>query len=308
MNAQTNAVSDSPFETNAIAETNLRTTRPFFWSVRRELWENRSIYIVPLAAAGLALLASLFPWFRGTNLALTSPDFPHSQVGTIAAQVVFTGLLIMGVTFVVAIFYCLDAFYGERRDRSIFFWKSLPVSDTLTVLSKASIPLVIIPLLTFAITAVTQWIELVMDAAMLASTGQGVNVLHQVPVLQIQTGLLYHLIAVHSLWYAPLFAYLLLVSAWARRAPILWAALPPLTIAILEKLAFNSSHFINFLKYRIGGGTSAGWGGSADMIAMPISGITLGRFLASPGLWGGLLVTALFLATAIQLRRYRAPS
>jgi ABC-2 type transport system permease protein len=129
-----------------------------------------------------------------------------------------------------------------------------------------------------------------------------------VPLVQSQLGLLYHLIAIHSLWYAPLFAYLLLVSAWARRAPILWAALPPLTISILEKLAFNSSHFIDFLKYRFGGGPSAGSGGSMDMLAMPISGTTLGHFLASPGLWGGLLVTALFLAAAVQLRRYRSPS
>ena len=63
----------------------------------------------------------------------------------------------MGTTFIVGIFYCLDALYGERRDRSILFWKSLPVSDLTTVLSKASIPLVVLPLLAFAITVVTQF-------------------------------------------------------------------------------------------------------------------------------------------------------
>jgi ABC-2 type transport system permease protein len=116
------------------------------------------------------------------------------------------------------------------------------------------------------------------------------------------------LIAVHSLWYAPFFGYLLLVSAWARRLPILWAILPPLAIGIVERIAFNTSHFGHYLSDRFGGGPPAGWGGSIDMVAMPISGITMVRFLASPGLWGGLLVTALFLAAAVQLRRYRSPS
>ena len=61
-------------------------------------------------------------------------------------------MLIMLSTTLVAVFYCLDALYGERRDRSILFWRSLPVSDTVAVLTKASIPIVgILPLLTFVI-------------------------------------------------------------------------------------------------------------------------------------------------------------
>ena len=66
----------------------------------------------------------------------------------IGSRTVFAALLIMGATSVVALFYCLDALQGERRDRSILFWKSLPVSDVTTVLSKASIPLVILPVIT----------------------------------------------------------------------------------------------------------------------------------------------------------------
>ena len=65
---------------------------------------------------------------------------------------------------VVSVFYCLDALHGERRDRSILFWKSLPVSDLTTVLAKASIPLVILPLLTFAITVAMQWIMLLISS------------------------------------------------------------------------------------------------------------------------------------------------
>ncbi|HEV2576268.1 MAG TPA: ABC transporter permease [Acidobacteriaceae bacterium] len=304
MNANTNTVSDSRFESQAIADSPTRPTRPFFWSIRRELWENRSIYIAPLAAAGLAILGTLFGSFHGTGN-LLSPDAMQQQ-NIIATQCGFTALLIMGVTFVVAIFYCLDAIYGERRDRSIFFWKSLPVSDTVTVLSKATIPLLIIPLVTFAITVVTQCVILGVDAATLAAHGRSLSVIRQLPLLQMQAGLLYHLIAVHSLWYAPIFAWLLLVSAWAPRVPLLWAFLPPLAIAIIEKIAFNTAHFINFLKSRIGGQPS-GMSFGTEMGHHAAS-LNPGHFLASPGLWGGLIVAALFLAAAIQLRRYRAPN
>ena len=73
--------------------------------------------------------------------------------------------------FVVGVFYCLDALHGERRDRSILFWKSLPVSDLTTVLSKASIPLVILPLITFAIVIATQLIMLLLSSAAMLISG-----------------------------------------------------------------------------------------------------------------------------------------
>src|SRR5208283_3600079 len=92
---------------------------------------------------------------------------PMQQHELIAQPYNFAELLIMGTTFIVAVFYCLDALYGERRDRSILFWKSLPVSDLTTVLSKASIPIVVLPLATFAITVVTQWIMLLLSTAVL---------------------------------------------------------------------------------------------------------------------------------------------
>ncbi|HZQ43066.1 MAG TPA: ABC transporter permease [Acidobacteriaceae bacterium] len=309
MNANTNAVSDSRFESQAIADSPTRPTRPFFWSVRRELWENRSIYIAPLAAAGLVVLATFFgafrfAAFRGKGL-LWAPD-AMQQMKIVEQQCAFTALLIMGVTFVVAIFYCLDAIYGERRDRSIFFWKSLPVSDTTTVLAKATIPLLIIPLLTFAITVVTQCLVLGIDAVTLAAHGQSLSVMRQIPLLQMEGGLLYHLIAVHSLWYAPIFAWLLLVSAWAPRVPLLWAIMPPLAVAIIEKIGFNTAHFINFLKSRVGGPPS-GMSFAADMSGHSAF-LNPGHFLTGPGLWGGLIISALFLAAAIQLRRYRAPN
>ena len=303
MNAQTNAVSDSRFESEAIADSPTRPTRPFFWSVRRELWENRSIYIVPLIAAGFIILAALVGSVPGNGIVIAHNG--RAEHLAVPQQLEIVSMVIMGVTLIVAVFYCLDAFYGERRDRSILFWKSLPVSDTTATLAKATIPLVVVPVVTFVIAAVTQWIVLAIDAASLAAHG---GTLGHVPMLQMQAGLLYHLITVHSLWYAPIFAWFLLVSAFAPKAPILWAVLPPIFIEILESIAFHTSYFSRFLSYRFAGAPAGDAGGSMDMSGGPAAGMTPGHFLASPGLWSGLLLAAIFLTAAVQLRRYRSPS
>jgi ABC-2 type transport system permease protein len=301
--AQPNAVSESRFGTDASAEQTARPTRPLYWSVRRELWENRSIYIAPLAAVALGVIGTVFQASHGIR-ELLAPN-PMWQQKIIETQCDLTAMLVMLSTFLVAIFYSLDALYGERRDRSILFWKSLPVSDTVTVLTKASIPIVIIPLLTFAITAVTQWIILAIDAATLLAHGRSLSVVGQIPILHIQTGLLYHLTAVHGLWYAPIFAWFLFVSAWAPRAPMIWAFAPALGV-ILEKIAFKTSYFGNFLLYRISEGPS-GMNSPNQRMASHLMASTPVQFLVSPGLWGGLFVAALFLTAAIQLRRYRTP-
>jgi ABC-2 type transport system permease protein len=313
MNAQTNAAAEPRFGGEAVAALKTAVTRPLYWSVRRELWENWWLYGAPLGAAGLVLVGVLLggfymfhPGFQG-NGTLQSPD-PMQQQMFVALQCGLTGMLIMFSTTLVAVFYCLDALYGERRDRSILFWRSLPVSDTVAVLTKASVPIVILPLLTFAIAAVTQWIVLVIDAGTLAMHGRSVAVLGQVPILKMQAGLLYHLVTVHALWYAPIYAWFLLVSAWARRMPFLWALLVPLMIAIVEKIAFNTAYFAEFIGHRVGGAPSRGdFAQSGGSMMHGMSGATPGMFFASPGLWGGLLVAAIFLAGAVSLRRYRAP-
>jgi hypothetical protein len=82
--------------------------------------------------------------------------------------------------------------------------------------------------------------------------------------------------------------------------PFLWAALPPLAIGVVEKIAFNTSYFAAMLRYR--------FAGSPDADAMdPTTHLSSVPFLISPGLWIGLVVSAAFLAVAIRLRRYRGP-
>ena len=213
----------------------------------------------------------------------------------------------MGTAFIVSIFYCLDALYGERRDRSILFWKSLPVSDLTTVLSKVTTALIILPLLSFAITFATQLIMLLLSTAVARASGLDVaTVWTKVALFQTSWGLFYHIMTVHVLWYAPFYGWLFLVSAWARRAPFLWAVLPPFAIGVLEKIAFNTSHFADLLKFRFMGGSEAG-PMSGSLVADPMTHVTLGSFLSSPGLWVGLVIATGFLAAAVRLRRYRDP-
>ena len=149
-NAPNSEVSDPGYNTEK--------TRPFYWSVRRELWENRSIYIAPLIVAGLVLFgyaisAIGLPHRRRALLLLD----PAKQRALVEQPYDVAAMMLMLTAFLVGVFYCLDALHGERRDRSILFWKSLPVSDLTTVLSKAIIPLVVLPaVITFVVAIVTQ--------------------------------------------------------------------------------------------------------------------------------------------------------
>ena len=310
MNTPSNAMSESPRESQVMAPADIPVTRRMYWSVRRELWEYRSIYIAPLAVAGVFLfgfLINLIILRRHMLHGVWTLD-PAQQHRALDMPYELAAGLIMGTAFIVGIFYSLDALYGERRDRSILFWKSLPVSDLTIVLSKVTIPLLILPLLSFAIAVVTQFAMLLLSTAVLLGGGLSVGTLWaRASFIHMSLMLLYHILTVHGLWYAPLYGWLLLVSAWAPRAPFMWAFLPPFVIWGVEKIAFNTSYFLAMLQYRLTGpapSTAAAQGGTVmDML----SALTLAQFLSTPGLWVGLVVAAIFLAAAVRLRRNQEP-
>jgi ABC-2 type transport system permease protein len=282
-------------------------TRPWSWSIRRELWENRSIYIAPLVVA----ICVLFGFMISTigmpqrRRALLLLDLAQ-QRAVIAKPYDVAAIVLIMTAFLVGVFYCIDALHGERRDRSILFWKSLPVSDRTIVLSKASIPLVVLPLLIFAIIVATQLIMLLLTSLVLLTSGLAGTTWTRFNLLQQSLILLYGLIAL-ALWHAPIYGWLLLVSGWAKRAIFLWAVLPFVAVSVLEKIAFNSSHFGNMLKHRFMGFASEAFAFNARGTVASITELTPGRFLSTPGLWVGLVVAAAFLAAAVLLRRYREP-
>jgi ABC-2 type transport system permease protein len=284
--------------------------RPFYWSVKRELWENRSIYLVPLIVAvvdlfGFAISTIGLAERRQGVLLL---DLAKQRAG-IEAPYDIAAVMMLVIVFIIGVFYCLDALYGERRDRSILFWKSLPVSDATTVFSKVAVPLVILPIVALAIIIVTQLLMLLMTSVVLVAHGLSpATTWERVPFFQNWIVFLYGLIAI-ALWHAPIYGWALLVSGWVRRATFLWAVLPVIAIAVFERITFNTSRFAVLLKDRLLGfaPNAFAFGPHRGVTIDSLVQLTPGRYLSTPGLWLGLIFAAVCIAAAIRLRRYRGP-
>jgi ABC-2 type transport system permease protein len=307
MSTPSNAVAESPPDGQAAAPAAMSATRPLYWSIRRELWENHSIYIAPLVVAAVVLLGFLIgAIFMPASMRDVSMLDPAQQGAALVKRYLATVMPLLLTGFLVAVFYCLDALHSERRDRSILFWKSLPVSDFTTVLSKAIIVLVVLPLVTFAVIVALQLIILLLSTPITLLKGLSVAPLWtRLPVLRMWL-LAFYGLAVLALWHAPIYGWLLLVSGWARRATFLWALLPPLAVGVVERIGFGTWHFASLLKSRVFGDFGGAFN-PHDIAADGLPGLEPLNFLSSPGLWIGLAVAAAFFAAAARLRRYREP-
>jgi ABC-2 type transport system permease protein len=310
MSTFSDAVPDGSPDAAGAPASALSPTRPFYWSLRRELWENRAFYRGPLIAGGVVLF----------GLMLSVVNLSHHLHGAWESKIKVAGELmaipyaiaafaIIVTAMIVAVFYCLGALHNERRDRSLLFWKSLPVSDLTTVLAKATMPLVVLPVITFAVIIATQLVMVALNtiALLLHGMDAGLSVT-AVPWGRMTLALAYGLVAL-SLWWAPIYGWLLLVSAWAKRAPFLWAVLPPLALCLVEKIAFDSGALWSVLTYRLGGALGAAFifpvrhHDVTDVVPR----IDLAGFLTTPGLWAGLVFAAACLAGAVWFRRNREP-
>jgi ABC-2 type transport system permease protein len=313
MNTPSNVPPAPPLESRVAAPPIKAANDLMYWSIRRELWENRSLTIAPLAVAVFALFVLMMTAFglphRMRNLPTLDAAKRHAAViGHFAMAPSVIGI----TTILVGIFYSLDALYGERRDRSILFWKSLPVSDLTTVLSKAAIPLVVLPLISFALSVATQLILLLWSTVVLMGSGMSPAPLWaelrllEMPVTQVYG------IGVFTLWHAPMYGWLLLVSGWARRTPVLWALLPMVAVSVVERMTFGTSHFGSLMRYRFMGAMTAAFDVTPTAsghfrIIDRLEQLNPLKFVGTPGLWFGLLLAAALLAAAVRLRRYREP-
>ena len=302
MNTPSNAIPESQVVWPAMARAMFSSTRPFLWSLRRELWEYRAIYLVPLGAAAVFTFGFLINIINvRRKIRTVAWQMPHAST-----PYEISAALIMGTALLVGLYYALDALYGERRDRSILFWKSLPVSDLTAVLSKFTVAIVIVPLFSLAVTMVTQLVMLLLSSIVFLGSGVSVGELWaQSSFLRISLTYFYHIITVHGLWYAPIYAWLLLVSVGAPRAPLIWAVVPPFVICGLEKIAFNTTYCFAIVRDRfLGSPEHAMVGKNAPK---GLAQLIPHHFFSEPGLWIGLGIAAVFLAVAVRLRRYRGP-
>jgi ABC-2 type transport system permease protein len=314
--------------TEALAAPAPISPRPFYWSVRREFWEHRALYIVPLVVAALMLVSfALNAVHLPDGMRLLAAMEPGKQRAAVIAVLLVTASAIMSAQMISNAFYCLDALHSERRDRSVLFWKSLPVSDFTTVVSKLFVAFAVVPAIALVVVIATQLFLLVLSSIVLLVSGTSAqSLLSLVPYPELIVLMLYGSIA-FTVWLLPIYGYLLLVSAWAKRSTFIWAVLVPLGIAVFEKLVFDTSYFIAAIKDRLLGWASAAFAHAAQssdfasksegmeayadlggtfpdsplQIAAPL------QYLSDPHLWIGLALAAAFIAAAIWMRRYREP-
>ena len=295
-------------ESEAITPEVIHETRPLYWSVRREVWENRSLWIAPLVVAGIVLFAMLINTTMLPGKMRAAGEDPV-KVQAVINPYMMTPAPIMFTTFIVALFYALDALYGERRERSILFWKSLPVSDRTTVLSKMLVMMVVLPLIAIALSIAVRATMLMLGTVVLLANGMSPGPLWGGTRWLVEPIVMVYGMTIHELWFAPIYAWLLLVSAWSRRAPWLWAFLPLVVPIAIERMLFGTKYFGNMLRYRFEGAMSEGF-----TYKMPTTGVIDRlahldplKFLSAGGLWLGLLFAAACLAAAVRLRRAREP-
>lgn len=310
-------------ESFAAPATAPRPVRPFYWSVMRELWENRSLVIAPLAVGGFILLLLIVSSLNTSHEVRQLADVPPQMQGQVATWgygiVAWALSVVMHVT---VFFYLLDALQGERKDRSVLFWKSMPVSDTTTVLSKIFTALVISGAIVVAVAIATQLAVMLLASVILLIGGASpAAIWSHSQLAQMTIVIIYWQLAV-ALWYAPVAAWLLFVSAWAKRVTILWALLTPVALAVFERVAFRTRYVGDVLKSRIedpvlgeflrnvrGGRLTIGdkTVDAQGLTGRALDGIDPVGFLTNPWLWVGLVVAAAFIAAAIWMRRYREP-
>jgi ABC-2 type transport system permease protein len=296
--------------------------RPFAWSLRRELWEHRALYFAPAIVSILALLGLIAVAFKLPPSMAGFDSFPpQQQVEILSAPYAAIAMVLMVTATIVALFYCLDALYGERRDRSALFWKSMPVSDWTTVLSKFAVPMLVLPIGLFALITVTQIVVLLGHVGLWAVRGHSVsNLLLQLPLLDMPLGVAHFLVTL-AIWYAPIYAWLLLVSAWAQRSPFVWAVVPWVAAVVFERAMLGSTRLLGWLSQRFFGHFDAAFttretmeevvsrlqqsGAAATSVVRNGSDHVpdVMRFLGTPSVWIGLLAAALLIAATVWLRR-----
>jgi ABC-2 type transport system permease protein len=278
--------------------------------ISREFWEHRALWIAPLSvAAALLAVAAIFGHQEVIHLDTT--DGVSATAGRAPAVfeiLVMSWAMVFYVTAaIMGSIYLLDCLYSERRDRSILFWKSLPVSDTRTVLVKFLVGLVIVPLGCFLLAAVTSALATgILHVRHSAALSGDPLLWDTLTWLRLQ-GVMLYAVVVTLLWYAPYAAYLMLASAWARRSPYMWALIPPILLALFEHLVFGTYYLSRILLRSYGELSKLAFrshGGSGPLADFPDP----TGLLASPQFWLGLVATALMLTIAIRLRRYRDDS
>jgi len=300
--------------------------------IRRELWEHRAIYVVPIV---LILLVSLTSVTGQVAISSLDEEVNLAILGTVNMTENERGMAITGVMLGVSwlffltmialsYFYALDALYAERKDKSILFWRSLPVTDSETVVSKVLTASVAIPVVTFAAIVLTHILVLTISSVWVGMRGVDAWSLiwGSAPLMQNWTATLIGVVAL-PIWSSPFLGWFLFVSAFAKRSPFLFAVLPLFVVPMLERILLGTTVFAEMLFDRSpfnipiirempAVGEDDFDGESLRQLAESgvnlLEFIDIGRFVTSGSVWTGVIVCGLFCAAAVYVRRYRDES
>ena len=294
--------------------------------VRRELWEHKSLYVTPAVVALVLILTVL------TAFVFASGHQEIVDIGILGAQnIAGEGerraallALLIGHTVpfifagaILSTFYCLDSLYAERKSKSILFWRSLPITDAETVVSKFLTAALAIPLIAFVVIVVTHLIVLLMTSIFVSIEGGSSMLLiwKSAPLFDAWAGILLIMLLL-PIWFSPFIGWFLFVSAWTKRAPLLMAFLPLVLLPTVEYWVLRTHLIFDAIKTRfdhlpIFKGidleqffNDEKFVGNVDSVSL-LGFIDIGNFLASPQMWAGVIVAGLFVTAAIYVRRYR---
>lgn len=318
--------------------------KTFYWLLKREMWEHRGgFFWAPIVTGGVFLLLNLMGIiageimggrfdgrtnFIGNNMHLLANALDKQSMDRVGAgldMLMCSPTMIMSIVLgFVVFFYCLGALYDDRRDRSLLFWKSLPISDTATVLSKVVTATLIAPFIVVIVGTLTGIVLLLMFAITLSF--HGVSVWHLLTLshpLQVVANLLGS-IPLYLLWALPTVGWLMLCSAWARSKPFLWAVVLPVATGIaigwfklIGTVDVSASWYWRDVVARILFSVfPGGWyslvpnlDGNDPVQTLSMLNVTnTYSALAAPNIWLGVAAAAAMLAGAIWFRRWRDDS
>lgn len=306
-------------------------THKFKLLLRREFWEHKGGFLwAPIVVGGIASTFLLIAALTGGLIVKRHAGDVHfdgsvSDIGGFGDGLLMGGIGIASVVLAfVLFFYLLGSLYDDRRDRSILFWKSMPVSDQQMVLSKVAWAVLFAPLLTMAIGLVSGLVFWFIAAlgTIVSGVGGTSAIFTQSHPFRFFAGTLADL-PVQMLWSLPAVGWLMLCSAWSRRVPFLWAtAAPILACAMISftgilpgvNIAYNKLWYV--LAYRsLLSIVPYSWlptipdhAGDIDSPAGLSNLIHLGdswQVFAHADIWVGALAGIAMIYAAIRLRRWR---
>ena len=276
--------------------------------VVRELWEHHNLWRVPLIMLALVVLANLGFSGAASWLGLAPPEVSSKIIGTTLGSV---GSIVFFVFSFLVLFYLVDCLYAERKDKSILFWRSLPVSDAQAVLAKLFVAAVVIPVIIWLTIIVSQVFTLTIQSV----SGDNKAGLFSLINLGVYWRNLLLILLLTALWTLPLLTWLLFCSAWSKRTPLVAALSIPVVFMLLDRIFSVGIGLGGLIADRIPFGYSFGGDGQGFLVglqgitsshALALSGFLV--FFQQPGLWTGLVVAAGFTALTVWTRRWRDDS